>query len=252
MTKYNIGDILKDSDGTTCRWRFARTSKPPKYHFTPAMDQAIRELYLNKVGIKAVAYAGPVKALAVEFGMPRWRISRRAIELGVNPKQKKEPNWSEKELDILERNAHLTPVIVQKYLAKAGYRRIIQGIMIKRKRLHISRTSMDGYTMTSLSECFGVDQKAVQAWIRNGWLKARKRGTARTARQGGDEWYIIDKWVREFIMSSITVVDLRKVDKYWFVDILTGDSDQAGTVSDNIIQLAAGPIPEKKAPYALA
>ena len=56
-----------------------------KYHFTPAMDDRIRRLYQDKVGMKSVAYKGYVRDLATEFGRPRWRISRRALEIGVLP-----------------------------------------------------------------------------------------------------------------------------------------------------------------------
>jgi len=196
--------------------------KPRKYHFTPEMDRRIRDIYLNEVGIKATAYAGPVKALAQKFGMPRWAISNRARALGILPLQKKEPNWSKKEIGFLERNAHLTPVVLQKNLKRIGSHRTIQGITLKRKRLHLSRSSMDGYTAGSLAECFGIDVHSITRWIGKGWLKARKRGTARTPQQGGDEWYITDPWVRDFIIHYLAVIDIRKVDKYWLVDLLAG------------------------------
>jgi len=209
--------------GRECRDRYHFGSgKPRKYVITPEMDRAIRELYLNEVGIKSVAHAGPVKALARQLGLPRWKISRRALELGVIARQAKEPDWCEEEIDILERNAHLMPGAVQKHLGRAGYRRTVQGIMLKRRRLHISRSSMDGYTSRSLAECFGIDDHSITKWISRGLLKARKRGTARTPQQGGDEWYITERWVRDFIVNNIAVIDIRKVDKYWLVDILAG------------------------------
>jgi len=195
--------------------------KPPKYHFTPEMDEQIRKIYQTEVGIKAVAYKGPVKDLAKKFGMPRWKVSRRALELGILPVGKKAAPWTENEMAILERNAHLTPAVVQKYFKKAGYSRTVQAIMIKRKRNHISRNSMDGYTGKELAECFGIDGHAVARWIARGLLKARRRGTARTPQQHGDEYYIIDKWVKDFIIKNVVIIDFRKLDKYWLVDMLT-------------------------------
>ena len=52
-----------------------------------------------------------------------------------------------------------------------------------------------------------------------GWLKASQRDTSRTPRQG-EIFYIKDQWIREFIIESVSIIDFRKVDKYWFVDIL--------------------------------
>lgn len=40
--------------------------------------------------------------------------------------------------------------------------------------------------------------------------------------QGGDIYFIRDKWVRDFILAYIAEIDIRKVDKYWFVDLLAG------------------------------
>ena len=215
-----------------CRRRYYTGSGKQKYFFSPEMDAEIRGLYLNEVGIKAVKYTGPVKALAKKFGMPRWAISYRACRLGILPMQKKEPDWSPEEEAILERNAHLVPRSVWKHLKKAGFSRSITGITVKRKRMHLSRSSMDGYTCRSLAQCFGIDDHGVMRWIGKGWLKARRRGTARTPQQGGDEWYITDAWVRKFIIHNIAVIDIRKVDKYWLVDMLAGGYHGLGRLEE--------------------
>ena len=112
--------------------------KRRKWVFTPEMDEQIKSLYRDKVAIKATAYSGPVKKLADKFGMPRWKVSKRAVELDLLPVQKKEPVWSETELWILKQCAHRSPQIIQKYLKRAGYRRSEQGIRIKRKRMNLS------------------------------------------------------------------------------------------------------------------
>lgn len=192
-----------------------------KYHFTTEMDDRIRKLYQNKVGMKSVAYKGYVRDLAAEFGMPRWRISKRAVELGILPVQKKEPVWSNKELEILERSAHLTPAVIQKHLRKKGFPRTQMGIKLKRKRMRFLK-NLHGHSARSVALCFGIDDHAVAGWIEKGWLKARKRGTERTKAQGGDHWFIKNRWIRDFVIESVAVIDLRKVDKYWLVDLLSG------------------------------
>jgi len=191
-----------------------------KYHFTPEMDDRIRVLYQNKVGMKSVAYKGYVQDLAAKFGMPRWRVSKRAVELGILPVQKKEPVWSEKELEILERSAHLTPGIIQKNLKKKGFSRTQMGIILKRKQMRFLK-NLHGHSARSVAVCFGIDDHTIIRWIEKGWLKARKRGTERIKAQGGDHWFIKNKWIRDFIKESVSVIDFRKVDKYWLVDLLS-------------------------------
>lgn len=172
--------------------------------------------------MKSVAYTGPVRDLADKFGMPRWRVSRRAVELGVLPVQKKEPPWTDEELKILERNAHLTTKIIQKKLINAGFHRTEMGILLKRRRMRFL-SNLKGQSAWMVAECFGVDQKAVVRWIQKGWLKARRRGTDRTDIQGGDYYFVRDKWIRDFVINNVEVIDFRKLDKHWLVNILIGN-----------------------------
>jgi hypothetical protein len=62
----------------------------------------------------------------------------------------------------------------------------------------------------------------VLAWIRRGILAAERRGTNRTQRQGGDIWWISDRAVRRFILRYPEEIDLARVEKIWFLDLLTG------------------------------
>ena len=80
---------------------------------------------------------------------------------------------------------------------------------------------MDGQSVTKLAMCFGVDVHSVSRWIKEGLLKAQMRGTQRTERQGGDIYYIRDQWIRDFIKENIGLIDIRKVDKFWFVDVMS-------------------------------
>ena len=215
-----------------CRRRFHTGNyKQKKYLFTPEMDEQIKQLYEDRVwmGFKESAHKAPVKKMAEKFGMPRWRVSSRARELGILPVQKKEPIWSDTELWMLKQCAHRSPQVTQRYLKRAGYHRSEQGIILKRKRMNISRTTMNGYTLRSLARLFGVDCHAIERWLKKGWLKAQRRGTARTEAQGGDEWFIRPEAVKEFIIHNVAVVDFRKVDKYWMVERLTARSIEKDT-----------------------
>ena len=72
-----------------------------------------------------------------------------------------------------------------------------------------------------MSICLGVDDHFITRAIETKKLRAQRRGTHRTNRQGGDIYFIRDAWVRNYILNYINEIDIRKVDKYWFVDILT-------------------------------
>lgn len=188
-----------------------------KYNFTPEIDDQIRTLYQDKVGMKSVAYKGYVRDLADKLGMPRWRVSKRAAELGILPIQKKEPVWSDEEIKILDRNSHKVPQRIQIHLKKAGYQRSQQGILLKRKRMRFLQ-NLNGYSARSVALCFGIDEHAVIRWIEQGWLKAKRRGTERTV---NDHYFIKEQWIKKFVKESVSVIDFRKVDKYWVVSLLT-------------------------------
>jgi hypothetical protein len=77
------------------------------------------------------------------------------------------------------------------------------------------------YSANSLAQALGIDPHAVTRWIKSGHLKAKFRGTARTAQQNGDIYLIHEKDVRRFILEHPTEIDLRRVDQLWFLDVLT-------------------------------
>src|SRR5271169_209259 len=71
-----------------------------KYVFTDQIDQLIREIYLNHRDAKA---RPGIRLLATKIGMPHWALKKHARELGLA--RTKELPWSERELEILARNA---------------------------------------------------------------------------------------------------------------------------------------------------
>ena len=55
------------------------------------------------------------------------------------------------------------------------------------KRLRIKQ-NLDGYSANALALAFGVDSHKVTHWIQRNMLRATRRGTERTERQGGDTY----------------------------------------------------------------
>lgn len=193
-----------------------KLKKPAKYVITPDMHVKIKKVYMDK-SMKS----GEVTDIAEKLGIPRWKVTRYAIRKGWISKQKKEPCWSEREINILKWNAMHSPEVIQKKLKKYGFTRGVTGIVLKRKRLRLL-SNLPGQTANSLAMCLGEDVHFVLKAINDGELKAKRREMNRTEQQGGNFYYITDSNVRDFIINNIHKIDLRKVDKYWFVDVLTG------------------------------
>lgn len=189
--------------------------KARKYSFTPAMDDAIRDayrLFLDHGNRKAIG------ACALRLQLPKWMVTRRAAILGLA--RVKEAVWTNEEVAVLERWGHLTDAVIQRKLKEAGFHRSVNGIHLKLKRLRIKQ-NLDGYSATALASAFGVDSHRVTYWVHRNMLKATRRGTERTERQGGDTYWIAHKAVYTFVLSHPDEVDLRKVDKWWFLDLVT-------------------------------
>lgn len=186
-----------------------------RYTITGAAHDQIFKTYMAGTG------QGEIADLADRLKLPPWKITHHAIRHGWIQKQKKEPNWSTRELEILERWAHITPKRIQLRLKAAGFTRTATGIVLKRKRMRML-SNLRGQSARSLSKCFGVDVHFVIRIIREGKLKAKKRGTARIEQQGGDMWFITNRNIREYILENVNEIDIRKVDKYWFVDVVAG------------------------------
>lgn len=187
--------------------------REPHWTLTPEIEERIRRTFRTSTG------NGEVRELARSLGIPRWRISRWALELGVRERLAKEPDWSPAELAILERFSHQCLQRIQLRLKKAGYKRSENAILLKKKRMRF-HPSDNGYSANSLAGCFNVDPKVVTRWIEAGYLKAERRGTARQECQGGDMWWISPRAVRDFVHENVGLIDIRKVDKFWFVDLM--------------------------------
>ncbi|MBY0502716.1 MAG: hypothetical protein K2X03_02320 [Bryobacteraceae bacterium] len=190
-------------------------SRRRKYSFTPTMDDEIRRayhLFLDFSNRRAIS------ACARKLQLPKWMVTRRGAVLGLA--RVKEPVWSDAEVALLERWGHLTDAVIQRKLKAEGFERSINGVHLKMRRLRIKQ-NLDGYSAHALALAFGVDGHKITYWINRKMLKASRRQTDRTEQQGGDTYWITHAAVREFILSHPDEIDLRKVEKWWFLDLIT-------------------------------
>jgi hypothetical protein len=186
-----------------------------KYPSNPRIDDAIKEAYrLFRECNDRTAIGNP----ASRIGWPRHRINKRARAIGLS--RTKEARWAPTEEWILNRWGHLVDAAIQTKLKKAGYHRSLTAVHLKVRRLRIKQ-NLYGYSANQLAEAFGIDRHKIAAWIARGALPAERRGTARTSAQGGDMYWIRRDDVRAFILKYPEEIELAKVEKIWFLDLLT-------------------------------
>ena len=195
--------------------------KPRKYPSTEHIDRMIRDGYLAATGDKA-----EIRRLAERVGRPRWWVSRRALDLGLRQPTKREPPWTDAELELLESLAHHSVEVIRRKMAARGFRRSATAIAVKVKRegigLREARELVGIYSATGVARLLGVDAKTITRWIEVEGLPATKAGTARVDVQGGDEWRIKARSLRTWIGANAARIDLRKVHRDWFIDLMLG------------------------------
>lgn len=189
-----------------------------KWEPSPQIDEVIRRLYPRAIK------RNDVVELARIIGRPRWWTSRRAAKLGLVMPRFKQPDWTPAEDEIVAETAHLDLQTISRRLRKRGYSRSVAAIANRIKRQEISRVDPNNYSAEGLAKLLNIDGKTVNRWCQNGWLKATRRQTERTEAQGGDPWKINRKAVRRFILDHAALIDIRKVDKFWFIDIVGGET----------------------------
>lgn len=192
-------------------------TKPNKYVIDPRHHDRIRRAYLNPTG------NGEIKELASWLGVPRWKLSRFAVTMGWVNKTVKSKPWTNEEDQLLENLSRYCVDKISQKFKDQGYHRTPTAIAIRLKRKRLL-ANIKGYSAYKLSECLGIDEKGVTRLIKFGKIKADRRGTDRTEQQGGDAYYIQPWNIRQYVIDYIGEIDLRKVDKYWLVDILSNQT----------------------------
>lgn len=164
---------------------------------------------------------GAVKHLAEDLGVPRWWLSHRAKALGLAiPRMTKEPPWTAAEDALMKRVPLHDPDRCHEIFREHGFQRTATAIVVRAKRLNISRRYRDTFSATAIARVFGVDSKTTTGWILKGLLKAAKRATRRLPQQGGDPWSVTRDELRRFLIEQLDMIDFRKVDKFAIVDLL--------------------------------
>lgn len=196
-----------------------RRAKRHKYLLTDTVKQLLEERYDSKV-------RGRSHELARQLGWPVWAVKRTAQKLGLaRPWPKDRRDWTAEEVDFLQewtgrRSAH--------WIA----RRLGRGetsVVLKMKRLSLSRRIQDGYCVRDLCKCFGVDHHTVERWIRLGHLG--ELDGRHTRRGSYDELRFCEHAVFAFITRYPLEFRLDQVDQVWFMGLVSDPSLRSSRVS---------------------
>lgn len=189
---------------------------------SPFVDERIRALYAQS------PQKDTLHTLSRQTGYPHWWLKKRALALGVAKLRRKEPPWSEAEIELLAEVGHLCLDRQAKRFRAHGFCRTATAIAVMRKRRGYAVADSDILSATGLARALGVDGKTVTRWISRGWLAATRKGTDRLAVQGGDIWQIRPADARRFIVEYTAHVPIERANKFWLVDLLSGDHRRKG------------------------
>jgi len=202
-------------------------AKRQVYVATPELDQSIRDAYASDDPLKAL------KNLTRLTGRPRAWFINRAAALGLSRPKLKEAPWSEAELALLEARSHLAPGTIRGELRAAGFKRTANAVALKLRQRGWRREKAEGrYNKATLQACFGVSGATLSRWADRCGLKVERERPMLAPRgaepHAGAEWSVRERHLRAFVIDNVAIIDFRKVDKFWLVDLLAGKSEAKG------------------------
>lgn len=219
-TPQGVYQIAKKLDLTTPHGLADYKGNNGKVVVPAGFDAALRAFYREEGDGKK---RGECNAFADKWRLPRWWVTKRATKLGLVMPHRKEPPWTRAEEALLARVPLHDLDRCAKIFREHGFARSPTAIKVKTVRLDLRRRYNETFSATAVSRILGVDGKSVTREILQGDLVAVKRPTRRLPQQGGDPWSIERAALRAYIVDHLERIDLRKVDKFAFVDVLTND-----------------------------
>jgi hypothetical protein len=229
--------------------------------FTSADDAIVRQVWTSTESNQA-------KGLKVSrlINKSPTACIRRAIELGIYASVRSVRNlvrgigennaWTEQELAILEAYSHLSMLMLQKRLQAIGSQRSLPAIT-RQLRKHQFREHI-GLNHTELAAALGVCTLTLLRWRRDGKLKGqrlpstveyvkyksgKRRNQRGRAHEDNAECTYTNFEIRRFVARWPGLIDLRRVDQTWFLDLVNSVS-LAGCKGGNLGSDDKSPKPE--------
>jgi hypothetical protein len=191
---------------------------------------------------------GEVNALADRLKVPRWWLSKRLVRLGLAMPHKKEPPWTSAEDELLQRVPLYDLKRATKIFREHGFSRTPVSIKVRSTRLKISLRAANPFlSALQAATIVGFDPKNLGTMILAGAIRAERRDDRRLPQQGGSRWMIERHELRRFVLDNLERIDLRKVDKFAFVDLLVRGPTETAARNKETENCHAGRAPAARA-----
>jgi len=158
-------------------------------------------------------YYGAVRELSKRLGMCHQTISGIASRHGFNRANpcRNHSEWSEAELKILNRHAFSSVITIQRRLKERGFSRG-RGLISSKRIETEAKLNSGGNNADTVAELLGIPKSTLHSRIKSGLLKAKMMDSG--------NYYIKDKDVRSFVLDNMNLINLCKVEKFWFLSVI--------------------------------
>jgi hypothetical protein len=199
--------------------KYEKSPAQRRRHDYAALDAEIQRLWPDFE--KPRGAVSGVKALAKQLGKPHWMITQRLRKLGLTVAAIKEPNWTAAEDALLEHVPRHDVDKASEIFRAHGFHRTPTAIMVRCKRIGLSRRYKDTFSARTAAAILGMDNKTISQLCIDGIIKAERRASRRLPQQGGSPHSITPKALRQFVIDHLERIDFRRVDKFELVKLLT-------------------------------
>jgi len=188
----------------------AKGGNSPKHKWLDWERDIVRREY-DGHNLSAIHIAGK---LGVTLSAVKGQVQQMGIAMD------KSPRWNDKEIEILrEMITQYSSLTIAKRLNRS-----VNSIVVKSKRLGISRRVRDGwFTKKEVCEILGVDHKKIQRYIDGGELKATWHTGVKPHKNGLTMWHIVTEDLKDFVKKNIGDFQGRNVDLVMIVWLVNGD-----------------------------
>ena len=170
-------------------------------------------------------------------------VLRRAVILGLT-RVRSRYRWTEEEIAVVEQNAHKALETIQRKLKPVSPPRVCRtraaiAHQITNNRF---RRCLDGMDKQTLAMALGVSVEQIEVWRRNGLLKATRLPSL-DQHKGAKTVYLQAPWffpawqIRAFIFRFPGLIDLRRVNQLWLIELMRQGRYQAQIDRDNGFRL---------------
>lgn len=185
-----------------------RENKRCKYVLDGIAIELLKDRYDSRV-------RGRAGEIARQLGWPTFAVKKAAKVLGLAGKWPADRRpWKTEEVAFLREWAGVRSA---SWIAKK-IGRSETSVVLKLKRLRMSRRIANGYSVPDVADCFGVNHHSVDRWIEQGWL--------RPTVEGGDRSRVYSRYsdneLRRFVAAHPLEFRLDKVDQVWFLGLILG------------------------------